>query len=50
LERSGREKSYLEGKVEENRGTVSFFLENLGQKFFFDQKTKKLKNLWIRFT
>jgi hypothetical protein len=33
LERSGREKSYPEGKVEENRGTVDFFLANLGQKF-----------------
>jgi len=38
LERSGGEKSYPEGKVEENRGTVDFFLANLGQKF---SSTKK---------
>jgi hypothetical protein len=42
LERSGGEKSYLEGKVEENRGTVDFLLANLGQKFS-STKNKKLK-------
>jgi len=38
LEHGGEEKSYPEGKVEENRGTVDFFLANLGQKF---SSTKK---------